>query len=296
MNDLIVDGNSLFARCWFAVKEDAETALRLSVISVLQLLDQEHDGRIKVPISRTLFGWDGTAKTDKKREPKPQIYLDTRYRFQEVLLTLFNTIHGYHQDYEADDVVATAVFNSTARQIYVVSGDKDLMQLQGGNVAFYDLCTKVIMSPRNICRKFGIKQPSQIPLAQAITGDSGDGIGGIPKWGPKKVERLFEWVTDKMDFGEALYVVKRQIPEELMKYFMDALDKTLLHTELEGIPDPSPLKFCDPEEVRLFGIYGIAQAYDRIAMQYEDRRAVLTSMIKGSRSESPRLRPDQSSV
>lgn len=237
-----------------------------------------------VPVSRTLFGWDGRAKTDKKRGPKPREYIDTRYRFQEALLMLFNTVHGYHAHFEADDIVATATFNSKAKQIFVVSGDKDLMQLQGGNISYYDLNTKQILSPRTICHKFSVKQPSQIPLALAITGDSGDNISGVPRWGPKKVAKIFEWVTDKMTFEEALFVVKREIPEDLRDYFLESLDKTLLYTDVEGVPEPSPLVFCDLDEVRALKIDGIAQTYERVAMQYEDRQSALAAMIRGSRS------------
>ena len=167
MNDLIVDGNSLFARCWFAVKEDPVETVRLYIGSVLQLLDAR-GGRLKVPITRTLFGWDGASKTNKNRQAKPQLYYHTRHKVQEAILTLFNTVHGYHADFEADDIVATAVFNSKAKQIFVVSGDKDLTQLQGGNVFYYCLNTKAILPSRSICHKFSVKRPSQVALALAI--------------------------------------------------------------------------------------------------------------------------------
>jgi 5'-3' exonuclease len=285
MNDLIIDGNSLFARCWFAVKCDPREALRLSVASILQLLDQEQTGRLGVPIARTLFGWDGRSKTNKKRDPKPPEYIETRRLFQEVVLVLFNTVHGYHPWFEADDIVATAVFNSTARQVFVVSGDKDLMQLQGDNISYYDLNTKQILSPRTICRKFFVKRPSQIPLAMAIIGDSVDGIVGVPRWGPKKVQKVFEWVTDKMTFAEALKVVHREVPEHLRPFFLESLDKTLLHTDVENVPEPAPLIFCDTDEVQAMGIGGITQSYERVALQYEDRGPTLAGMIKGSGSE-----------
>lgn len=268
MNELLIDGNSLFARCWFAVKGETEMALKLSVISVLQLLDQ-NEGRINVPIHRTLFAWDGRSKTEKNREPKPKIYIDTRYRFQEALLTLFGTVHGYHKDYEADDVVATAAFRSSADQVFVVSGDKDLMQLQGGNVAFYSLNTKAVMPARAICHKFGVKRPSQVAIALAIIGDQGDKIAGIPRWGPKKVVQLFEAVTEKMLFWEALEAIQNQIPKELLPVFLDSLDKTLLHTEVPDVPEAAELVFCERSDLDSVEIGGISQAFERVAMQYD---------------------------
>jgi 5'-3' exonuclease len=285
VNDVIVDGNSLFARCWYAAKGEPDQVIRACTLSVLHLLDRSFNNPLGVPISRTMFAWDGKSKTDKKRDPKPAGYVKCRYRFQEVLLTLFNTVHGHHPDYEADDIVATAVFNSKADRVFVVSGDKDLMQLQGGNVSYYDLNSKAVLSPRVICGKFHVKKPSQIPLALAIIGDPGDGISGVPKWGPKKAAKVFEWVTEKMDFEEALFVVQREIPKELHEFFMDALDKTLLFTDVAGVPDPSPLTFCSYDEMRDLGIDGISQSYERVALQYEDKKSTLGGMIKGSISE-----------
>jgi hypothetical protein len=287
MTDLIFDASSLYARAWYAGKQSPKLCLEIAVKMVLQLLDRDAGGSGRV-VNRTLFAWDGHAKTDKKRAPKPPGYVETRYRFQEALLTLFDTVHGFHPDFEADDIVATAVFNSKADEIIVVSGDKDLMQLQGGNVMYYDLNTKQIMNPRRICAKFSVKQPTQIPLALAIIGDPGDNISGIPRWGPKKAARIFEMVTDKMNFGEALAAVQRQIPDHFMPVFMESLDKTLLFTDVASVPEPVPLAFCSFEDMKSLRIDGIAQAYERIAAQYEDRRADLTSMIRGSGSGLPR--------
>jgi len=294
MTDLLVDGNSLFAQCWYAVKEDPDEALRLCVTATLRLLDQGHDGRIKVPIHRTLFGWDGKAKTNKNRAPKPKAYIDTRFRFQEVLLSLFNTVHGYHAEYEADDVVATAAYASKAERVFIASGDKDLMQLQGGNVFYYDLNEKVVTPARKICAKFSIKKPCQIPLALAIIGDTSDGISGIPRWGPKKSAKLFEAVTEDMDFAQALEAIQSQIPEgPLLDAFLDSLDKTLLHTDVPDTAEPSPLRFYLEPGV-LDELDGVAVAYDRVASQYEDRAAANDEMLRGSRSGSRRPRPDQS--
>lgn len=285
-HDLLVDGNSLFARCWYAVDGDPDQVLPLCVKQTLVLLDQ-NEGRIGFPIHRTLFGWDGKAKTEKNRDPKPKDYIETRYRFQEVLLPLFNTVHGYHPEFEADDVVASACFNSDADVCVVVSGDKDLMQLQDARILYYCLNTKAIVSPRNICSKFGVKRPDQVAIAQAILGDRGDGISGIPKWGPKKVGKLFEAVKPEMSFKEALDVILAQIPEELQQIFLDSLDKTLLHTEVDGLPDPSPLRFCSAEELRDLGIPGISMAYDQVAMQYEGGPN-LEEMVRGSKGAAGR--------
>jgi len=272
MIDLLVDGNSLFARSWFAVNQDPDETIRIFVKQVLQLLDPVN-GKLGHYVTRTMFAWDGKAKTDKKRDEKPELYKSTRRALQEALLTLFDTVHGWHKDFEADDVVATAAFKSEARQVIVVSGDKDLMQLQGGNVAYYCLNQKQIMSSMAICRKFnGIKRPNQSAIALAILGDKADGIPGVYKWGPKKLEKVFEAVAEGMKFESAYEAVKRQVPDELMEDFMFSLDKTLLHTDLEGIPDPAPLRFCNARDVLRLGIENVVEHYERVADRYDDQK------------------------
>jgi 5'-3' exonuclease len=283
MNDILIDGNSLWARCFYAVNEQAEEAKSVFIRMVLHLLDQS-DGKFDVPIHRTLFCWDGKAKTNKNRKAKPHEYVTARYELQEALLDLFNTVHGYHPDFEADDIAATAVFNSTSEHVFLVSGDKDLMQLQGGPVAYYDLNSKSIVGSRLICRKFGVKHPSQVAIALAIIGDHGDGLTGIPRWGPKRTEKVFEAVTESMSFVEALAAVRRQIPREFQAIFMESLDATLLHTDVPGVPEPAELSFCGPGELRRIGIPRISQSYEHVASQYEGGQEALEEMLKHQRA------------
>jgi hypothetical protein len=236
---------------------------------VLTLLDQ-HGERIGEKIDRTLFCWDGASKTDKGRSTKPQAYFDTRTKVRDLLPQVFSTINAWHPDFEADDAVATAVFNSKADSVYTVSGDKDLLQLQGGNVTCFDLNTKAIMTARHICRKFGVKQPAQLAIYLAVVGDAGDGIKGIPGWGPKRAEKLFQAVNESMDFVSALEAVDAQIPDHLKVDFMDSLDKTLLHTDVPGIPDPSELVFCaNRGTMAELGLSKVSGNYERVASQYE---------------------------
>lgn len=267
MTDLIYDGNSLYARCWFAVKDDPEEALRSSILSTLTLLEPSN-GRIGETIHRTMFCWDGSSKTEKERAPKPPGYVQTRLRLQKVLLTLFNTVHAWNADYEADDIAATAVYNSTSRQVILVSGDKDLMQLQGGTVTYYCLNHKQITTSRYIINKFGIKKPSQLAIALAILGDKVDNIPGIKGWGDKKVRKLFESVTEDMDFTAAYHTIEQQVPPQFKQVFLESLDKTLLHDDVPGVPEPSSLEFVDFSVVDDLGIEGISAPYDRVSSQY----------------------------
>lgn len=268
MNDLIVDGNSLFARAWYANTKDfihVPGVLRSALQTTFSLLNQEV-GRIDDTIDRTLFCWDGEHGRDKgeHRQVKPPQYHEAKSTFQEAVTALLGTAHACPPKHEADDAVATAVYASEARRIYVVSGDKDLMQLQGRNVFYYDLNQNMVVSQPFILRKFDVKHPSQVAIALAILGDRVDNIPGIKGWGPKKVKTLFENVPDKADFEHALDAIVAQIPENLQESFYVSLERTLLNPLLEGLPGPAPVKLADIETVIDLGINGIEESYLRM--------------------------------
>lgn len=266
MIEMIVDANSLYARSYFAaqrINPDPVEAIRLALQTLLTLLNPD-DNRIGRPFDRLLFAWDGARKAEKNRADKPPEYHDTKLAFKDVLGFVFGAAHGEHPDFEGDDVVATAVYKSTADTVYVVSGDKDLMQLEGGNCRYYCLNTKAVLSRQFINHKWHIKHPSQLAIALAIIGDPVDNIKGIPRWGPKKVQRLFEHIPESMPFDQVVATIDAQIPEDLKPDFWSSLERTLLNTEVPGIPEPAPIVFADSSEVRKLEIPGISQLYDRV--------------------------------
>ena len=91
MTDLIVDGNSLYARAWYATAKDfidANDVLRSALQTVFSLINPEVD-RIGEQIDRTLFCWDGDHGRDKgERQEKPREYDEVREIFKDVLTAL----------------------------------------------------------------------------------------------------------------------------------------------------------------------------------------------------------------
>jgi 5'-3' exonuclease len=272
MTDLIVDANSLYARAWYAtLKQEPGAALRASLGTVLSLLNVNND-KLGERVDRLFFGWDGVGGRDKHREAKPNAYYETMELFVDWLGLMFKPAQAIHPVYEADDLVATAAFQSKADTIFIVSGDKDLQQLAGKRVHYYSLNEKMILSHRAIRDKWHVKHPSQVAIALAIIGDKADLIAGIKGWGPKRVQKLFEAVTPEMNFEQALDAVVAQIPEKLQEGFWRDLDLTLLNQSVENVPQPKPIVPAPLEVVEELKMPELVGAYRSFYHRYTSQR------------------------
>lgn len=108
------------------------------------------------------------------------------------------------QGYEADDIIATYTSMALDENIDVViaTSDKDLCQLIYANygeasVIIYDAMrdkgrednTGALIGYDGVVEKFGVR-PDQVGDFLALTGDTVDGVPGVPGIGPKSAARL----------------------------------------------------------------------------------------------------------
>ena len=92
-------------------------------------------------------------------------------------------------EFEADDAIATAVVklrgDASVRRIIICSPDKDLTQLvDGDRIVCLDRRRGEVLDEEGVIDKFGVP-PESIADLLALTGDSADGIPGLPRWGAK---------------------------------------------------------------------------------------------------------------
>ena len=265
MTTVLYDINGIYARAWYGTGQNPYDTLQRTVKDSLAILDPDVIGE---RVTHTMFCWYGGQKKPKERAERPPEYEGTKRPVKEVLEALLGTVNVRLEGLEADDVIATAAFASQADRVIVVSGDKDLQQLQGGNISYYDIGSKGFMSTREILCKWHVRRTSQVAIALAIQGDSSDKIAGIRGWGAKKVEKLFEAVKSDMPFDKALDTIDAQIPTEKKDEFYEALGLTLLNVNIEGVPEPKPLKFTSPKDVIKLGLDDCLGVYRRITSKY----------------------------
>jgi DNA polymerase-1 len=99
--------------------------------------------------------------------------------------------------YEADDLIATYARQAAARgmKVTIVSSDKDLMQLVGGNITMLDPINNRIIGRDEVIEKFGVP-PEKVVDVQALAGDSSDNVPGVPGIGVKTAAELINTYGD----------------------------------------------------------------------------------------------------
>ena len=142
-----------------------------------------------------------------------------------------------HPKLEADDCIALSVKLLVNRypqcHIYIITSDRDYLQLNAHNVDLYNLSFKNIAENKNSTGD--AKMDLEIKI---IMGDTSDNIPSVfPKCGPKTAEKCVEdpeFFKKKMADNPAYYaqyelnkklVSFDRIPEELVKEFMLTIKK-----------------------------------------------------------------------
>jgi len=132
--------------------------------------------------------------------------------------------------YEADDVIGSLVTylrTDSENDISILSGDKDLTQLVGGNVTVYEPVKRQILGKEAIKEKFGV-EAGHIADYLAICGDTSDNIPGVPGLGPKKASTLINTYGTLEEIYEHLNETDTKSQNLLTQYREQAfLSKTL---------------------------------------------------------------------
>lgn len=94
-------------------------------------------------------------------------------------------------NYEADDVIGSLVVQHQDEfdEVYIASGDKDLMQFVNDKVKMLDTMKGKLYGPKEVFEKMGV-HPDQIMDYLSLVGDSSDNIPGVKGIGAKGAASL----------------------------------------------------------------------------------------------------------
>jgi len=156
--------------------------------------------------------------------------------------------------YEADDVIGTLALKASKMglKVYMVTGDKDLMQLVNEDILMYKPGVgqkeTEIIDVGEVIEKWGVR-PEQIPDLLGLAGDSVDNIPGVKGIGPKRAASLINEFGSLEKIFENLDKVSNEKLRNLLK---DGKESAFTSKELAVIRVDVPVEL-DLNELRLGG-------------------------------------------
>ena len=237
---IIVDGSSYLYRAFYALPHLKNSAgLNTGAIVGFANMTQKIISEYNPKYISMIFDAKGKNfrhkvykeyKSNRKSMPK-ELSEQVEPIFQFVESLGINIIQK--PDVEADDVIASLVnkFSSEA-PILISSGDKDLAQLVTKDVHIINSMNDVIMDPKGVEKKFGVK-PDQILDYLILVGDTSDNIPGVDKVGPKTAVKLIS------EYGSVDKIIKNlpKIQEKLRVRIEESIENIKLARELIKLKD-----------------------------------------------------------
>jgi DNA polymerase-1 len=148
----------------------------------------------------------------------------------------------YNEGFEADDVIGTlsCQLSALGHHVYVVSPDKDMMQLVNANVSILNPTKdNLILDPAGVTATLGVP-PERVVDVMALRGDSIDNIPGAPGIGDKgSVELIQQFGTVEAALDRADEVKKKTYRESLQ----NNRENILLSKELVTIHTTVPIEY-----------------------------------------------------
>ncbi len=263
---LLVDGSSYLYRAFHALpdlrnKDGEPTGALYGVLNMLRRLESDYKADYKAVVfdaKGKTFRDDWYPEYKAHRPPMPD---DLRAQIEPINAAIkaagwpVLTIDGV----EADDVIGTLATTAAVHGIetLISTGDKDLTQLVGPHVRWYNTMSNELLDEAGVEAKFGVP-PERIVDYLALVGDTVDGVPGVQKCGPKTAVK---WLTQ---YGSLDQIVANadQISGVVGQNLRNHLEflplgKKLVTVvcDLPGLPTPTELTATPPDRDALREMY-----------------------------------------
>lgn len=197
---LLVDGSSYLYRAYHALPDlrnpaGEPTGALYGVLNMLRRLESDHKADYKAVVfdaKGKTFRDDWYPEYKAHRPPMPD---DLRAQIEPIHAAI--AAAGWPvlcvDGVEADDVIGTLATKAANDGIdtLISTGDKDLTQLVGPKIRWYNTMSEEMLDAAGVEAKFGVP-PEKIVDYLALVGDTVDGVPGVAKCGPKTAVK---WLT-----------------------------------------------------------------------------------------------------
>ena len=198
---ILIDGNSLLYRAYFAIPGNLTTAAGLHTNAIYGFALMF--GKIlagKLPEFGAMV-FDAPGKTFREDEyPDYKAQRPSMPPELKEQLPAVDHLVAEHDfpilrvaGFEADDVIGTLTRQAVAagHEVRIVSGDKDFAQLIGPDVRMLDTLRDIVYDAELVKKKWGVT-PAKFIDHLALLGDKVDNIPGVPGIGQKSSAALLE--------------------------------------------------------------------------------------------------------
>lgn len=304
----LVDGSGYIFRAYFAMirgrqpmsrSDGTPTGAVLGFSNMLFKLiqDTQADGRVShlaviFDTSRKTFRSEIYPEYKANRDAPPEDLIP-QFPLVREATRAFNVPAIEKEGFEADDIIATYAAQARAKgmECVIVSSDKDLMQLVGGDVMMLDPMKNKMIGVEEVHEKFGVG-PERVIDVQSLAGDSVDNVPGVPGIGIKTAALLIN------EFGDLDTLLKRaeEIPQKgRREKLLENADKARISRDLVTLKNDVELDI-DVMDLTV----QMPTAEDLIAFLKENEFKQLTARVmeffgKGFREEAAAL-PEEDSV
>ncbi|MDQ0721524.1 DNA polymerase-1 [Paenibacillus sp. W4I10] len=245
---ILIDGNSIIYRAFFAMppltnsKGLHTNAVYGFTTMLLRLLEEHKPTHVMVAFDagKITFRHEGYQEYKGGREKTPP-ELSEQFPLLKELLKGLGIAQFELAGFEADDIIGTLTkrADEAGRQVLVVSGDKDMLQLASENVHI-GLTRKGVTDielydPAQIKERYGLT-PLQIIDLKGLMGDASDNIPGIPGVGEKTALKLLHQFGSVEDVLNGTSELKGKMKEKIEAHAEDARMSKQLATIHREVP------------------------------------------------------------
>lgn len=232
MNYYIIDGNAYIYRAFFAIPAfTTSTGIYTNAVygfakMLLKLMKEKDGDRIVVAFDHKKKSFRHEMfESYKAHRAKMPDEMVGQLPYIKKLVELMHLPVMEIEGMEADDAIASFVTQTTAKnkedKCFIITGDKDMMQLVNERVQVYDTMKNIIYDREGVKVKMGV-WPEQIPDLLGLMGDSADNIPGVKGIGPKTAVTLLEKYPNVEAILENADQEKGKVAELLKTHAEDA--------------------------------------------------------------------------
>jgi DNA polymerase-1 len=206
---LLIDGNSLAYRAFFALPESIATADGTPTNALYGLASMLMKIFADRRFSAGICCWDTGGKVFRHEEypdykagraETPDLFREQSPYFRP-LVEAFGLVNTELRDFEADDVIGTLATQAAAagREVMILTGDRDALQLVDDHISVLatgrGVTDTVLYTPEAVRERYGV-DPEQMTDFRGMVGDTSDNLPGVPGIGEKGAAQLLQKYGD----------------------------------------------------------------------------------------------------